>query len=83
VRLSVERKPNALLVPRDAIVVEKAGSFVYTIADGKAHKTLVHTGFADGVNVEIVDGAHAGQPVILVGKQTITDGQPVSIGKTQ
>jgi membrane fusion protein, multidrug efflux system len=83
VRLSVERKPNALLVPRDAIVVEKAGSFVYTIADGKAHKTLVHTGFADGVNVEIVDGAHAGQPVILVGKQTLTDGQPVSIGKTQ
>jgi RND family efflux transporter MFP subunit len=83
VRVSVERKPNALLVPRDAVVVEKAGSFVYVIADGKAHKTPVHTGFADGVNVEMVDGVHAGQPVILVGKQTLMDGQPVSIGKTQ
>jgi multidrug efflux pump subunit AcrA (membrane-fusion protein) len=81
VRLAVERKPNALLVPRDAVVVEKAGSFVYVVADGKAHKTPVHTGFGDGVNVELLDGAHAGEPVILVGKQTLTDGQPVTIAK--
>jgi membrane fusion protein (multidrug efflux system) len=79
VRLSVERKTNALLVPRDAVVVEKAGSFVYTVADGKAHKTPVHTGFNDGVNIELVDGARADQPVILVGKQTLTDGQPVNV----
>jgi membrane fusion protein (multidrug efflux system) len=81
VRLAVERKPNALLVPRDAVVVEKAGSFVFTVADGKAHKTPVHTGFNDGVNVELTDGARAGDPVILVGKQTFTDGQPVVIAK--
>jgi membrane fusion protein (multidrug efflux system) len=81
VRLAVERKLNALLVPRDAVVVEKAGSFVFTVADGKAHKTPVHTGFSDGVNVELTEGARAGDPVILVGKQTLTDGQPVIIAK--
>lgn len=83
VRLAVEHKPNALLVPRDALLVEKAGSFVYAVADGKAHKTPVHTGFNDGVNVEIVDGVRADQPVILVGKQTLTDGQPVNIAKAK
>jgi membrane fusion protein (multidrug efflux system) len=83
VRLAVERKTNALLVPKEAVVVEKAGSFAYTVAGGKAHRTPVHTGFNDGINVEIVDGVRADQPVILIGKQTLTDGQSVTITKTQ
>jgi membrane fusion protein (multidrug efflux system) len=83
VRLSVERKANALLVPSAAVVMEKAGSFVFTVAGGKAHKTVVHTGFNDGVNVEITEGARADEPVIVVGKQALTDGQAVTIAKPQ
>lgn len=83
VRLDVQQKLNALLVPREAVVVEKAGSFVYTVTNGKAHKVPVHTGFNDGVNVEIMDGVGGGEPVILVGKQTLTDGQPVIIAKSK
>ncbi|MGH7616119.1 MAG: efflux RND transporter periplasmic adaptor subunit [Gemmatimonadaceae bacterium] len=83
VKLAMQRKDGALLVPKEAVVVEKAGTFVYTVAEGKARKTPVHTGFNDGVNVEIVDGVTANQPVILVGKQALTDGQSVSIAKTQ
>src|ERR1035438_10127537 len=77
VRLEVERKMDALLVPVQALVVEKAGSFLFTVTDGRAKKTPVHTGFNDGINVEVVD-AKPDQPVILVGKQTLTDGQPVN-----
>jgi len=78
VKLAVQRRNAALLVPKEAVVVEKAGTFVYTVAEGKARKLPVHTGFNDGVNVEIVDGVTANQPVILVGKQALTDGQSVS-----
>ena len=56
-------------VPVQALAVEKAGTFVFTVADGKAKKTPVHTGFNDGVNVEVTD-LKPDQPVILVGKQT-------------
>jgi membrane fusion protein (multidrug efflux system) len=77
VRLEVERKPDALLVPVQALLVEKSGASVFTVADGKAKKTPVQTGFNDGVNVEILN-AKLDQPVILVGKQTLTDGQPVT-----
>ena len=77
-RLEVERKPDALLVPVQALVVEKAGTFVFTVADGKAKKTPVHTGFNDGVNVEVTD-VKPDQRVILIGKQTLTDGQPVNV----
>jgi membrane fusion protein (multidrug efflux system) len=78
VQLEVERKPDALLLPVQALLVEKAGTSVFTVADGKAKKTPVRTGFNDGVNVEITDGVKLGQPVILVGRQTLNDGQPVN-----
>ena len=43
----------------------------------KARKTPVQTGFNDGANVELLN-VKLDQPVILVGKQTLTDGQPVN-----
>jgi membrane fusion protein (multidrug efflux system) len=83
VRLAVEKKASALLVPVGAVVVEKAGSFVFKVAEGKAHKVAVKTGFNDGVHVEIADGATAADTLILVGKQALTDGQTVTIAKPQ
>jgi membrane fusion protein, multidrug efflux system len=82
VRLEVERKADALLVPVQALVVEKAGTFVFTVADGKAKKTPVHTGFNDGVNVEVTD-LKPEERLILVGKQTLTDGQPVNAAEAK
>jgi membrane fusion protein (multidrug efflux system) len=83
VHLEVERKRNALLVPAEAVVVEKAGSSVFVVTDGKVHKTPVHTGFNDGVNVEIVDGVPGDALLALVGKQALSDGQAVSPVKPQ
>jgi membrane fusion protein (multidrug efflux system) len=79
VRLDVERKPDALLLPADAVVTEKAGTFVFVVADGKARKVPVRTGFADGTHVEILSGVEPGQAAIVAGKQTLTDGQPVTV----
>ena len=77
VKIGIERKEDVLLVPVEALVVERAGAFVFTIVDNKAGKTPVKTGFNDGVNVEIVSGVRPDQPVILVGKRSLSDGQPV------
>jgi membrane fusion protein, multidrug efflux system len=79
VQLEVQRKLDALLIPVQALSAEKAGNFVFTIADSKAKKTPVKTGFNDGTNVEITEGVKPDQPVILVGKQTLNDGQPVNV----
>ena len=76
VRVKVERKAAALLVPVETLVVEKSGTFLFTVADSKARKTPVQTGFNDGVSVEVTD-AKPDQAVILIGKQTIADGQPI------
>jgi len=79
VKIGIERKEDALLVPADALVVERAGAFVFTINDNKAKKTRVQTGFNDGINVEIVSGLKPEQPVIFVGKRTMSDGQAVKV----
>ncbi len=83
VRISIETKANALLAPVEALVTEKAGSFVFTVTDGKAKRTRVQTGFNDGINFEIVSGLSADQPVILVGKQALSDGLPLSVNEAK
>jgi len=79
VELEVERKQNALLVPVQALLTEKAGTSVFTIVDGRAKKIPVQLGFNDGANVEIASGIRDDQKVILIGKQTLNDGQPVNL----
>src|SRR3989454_2421269 len=63
VKIGIERKADALLVPAEAVVVERAGAFVFTVMDSKAKKTRVQTGFNDGSNAEIVSGVKPDQPV--------------------
>ena len=77
VSLEMERKANALLVPSDAVSFEKAGTFVYVVANGTAHKTPVQTGFRDGTSVEIASGVTEGAVLATLGKQALIDGQPV------
>jgi membrane fusion protein (multidrug efflux system) len=79
VKIGIERKADALLVPVEALVTERAGASVFTVVDAKAKKIPVKTGLNDGVNVEIVSGVKPDQPVILVGKRTLGDGQAVQV----
>ncbi len=78
VKIGIERKIDALLVPAEAVVMEKNNAFVFTVVDGKAKKVAVKIGFSDAGKMEIVSGVAASDRVILVGKQTLTDGQPVN-----
>lgn len=78
VKVGVEKKDKALLVPAEAVVMEKVNAFVFTHVDGKAKKTPVKLGFNDGTKVEIASGVTAADRVLLVGKSAVADGQPVT-----
>jgi membrane fusion protein, multidrug efflux system len=79
-RITVERKPEALVLPTDAVLFEKGRTSVFIVADNKAKRITVKTGFNDNGWVEIVDGVKLGDTVIVIGKQVIADGQPVKTG---
>ncbi len=76
-RIGVEMHAAALLVPVEAVVFEKSGTSLFTIADGKAKKLPVKTGFNDGTSVEILEGVAPDVTVVLVGKLILSNGQPL------
>jgi RND family efflux transporter MFP subunit len=78
-KIGVETHEGALLLPVEAVVFEKAGISVFTIADNKAKRVVVKAGFNDGEKVEILDGVARETPVILVGKMTLSNGQLVQV----
>ncbi len=83
VKIGIERKEDTLLVPVDALVTEKSGASVFVVNQNKVKKTPVEPGFNDGVHVEITKGLSPGQEVVLVGKQTLKDGQAVQVSEAK
>jgi RND family efflux transporter MFP subunit len=83
VRIVIERKEDALLVPAEALLFEKAGPAVFESVNGKAKKIRVQTGFNDGTHVEIVKGLEPTQPIILLGKRILSDGQPIQASEAK
>ena len=81
VKIGIETKQNVLLLPMDTLLMEKAGASVFTVVDNKAKKKPVKLGFNDGSRAEILDGVTGSEPVILVGKQPLSDGRPVRISE--
>lgn len=72
-----ERRPDALLLPAQAIASDKTGHFVYAVTDQKARKVPVELGVDDGSTVEVVGQLSAGEPVVVAGREGLADGQPV------
>jgi RND family efflux transporter MFP subunit len=79
VKLFVETKPDAVLLPADAVFVEKAKTSVFVVDSGKAKKLPVKTGFFDGASFEVLDGIPPNASVILLGKQVLNDGEPLQV----
>lgn len=72
---------KALLVPEQALMQEGDTRFVYTVVDGKAHKTPVKTGARVPGMVQVLDGLAPGAVVITAGqaKPMMREGAPVMV----
>jgi HlyD family secretion protein len=79
VRLTVDERQNALVVPRNALVDidGKRGVFV---ADGNTAKfRAVATGLQDEVRLEVTDGVAEGEKVVTTGAAALRDGDRILI----
>jgi len=79
VKIGIEKKETAQLLPAEALLMEKANGFVFTVKDNKAQKVPVKIGFNDGARVEILGGLTVNDTVIIPGKRPLSDGQPVRV----
>jgi multidrug efflux pump subunit AcrA (membrane-fusion protein) len=78
VKVGVEKHSEALLIPVEALAMEKANAFAFVTDGGKAKKTAIKAGFNDGTMVEVLSGLPGGASLILVGKLTLADGAAVN-----
>lgn len=79
VRLIVDERPDALVVPEQALVPRGEQRYVFKVVDGKAVLTPVQVGQRHAGKVEIAKGLSEGETVITAGQLKIRDGAPVSI----
>ncbi len=78
IKVGVEKHTDALLIPVEALVMEKTNAFAYLAIENRAKKTPLKIGFNDGIRVEILSGLESTASVILVGKLALTDAQPIN-----
>jgi len=76
--LQAEVRPNALVVPEDAIVPLTGASFVWVVDSGKASRHDVKLGVRTAGFVEIDSGLSAGQQVVVGGQERLFPGAPVA-----
>ena len=77
VELVVGTHANALQIPIDAVTRLETDQYVYAVQDGKARKTPVVLGIQSDGLIEIVMGLTGTEPIIVSGKDLVTDGVKV------
>ncbi|MDA1192482.1 MAG: efflux RND transporter periplasmic adaptor subunit [Candidatus Poribacteria bacterium] len=84
VLLPTEVRPNAVLVPRDAVLQDAVSGerHVFIVTDGKSQKVAVDFGLERGALVEITGGLQSGARVVYAGQQNLTDGDFVQVVRT-
>ncbi|WP_421751204.1 efflux RND transporter periplasmic adaptor subunit [Croceimicrobium sp.] len=83
IKLKDYENPNALVLPSMAIRKDLNGDYVYLIdkteAKPIARKRYVQIGRSFGEDAEIIEGLTAGEQVIVVGANSVNEGQEVEI----
>jgi membrane fusion protein (multidrug efflux system) len=79
VAVTLDSRPNAVVIPEQAIWPQGKDSFVFRVVDGKAALTKVDIGNRAPGTVEIIKGLAANDMVITDGQIKLKDGAPVTV----
>jgi membrane fusion protein (multidrug efflux system) len=77
VRVITDTRPNAVLIPKRALIYEGGERYIFTIVNDRAVKRKLAAGFEDPQNIEAVSGFEVGTPVIVLGQSGLKDGSLV------
>ena len=82
VQIVTEKREGVVLVPRGAVVTDKAERIVFTVAgngEPTAERRVVEVGFTDDENAEILSGLAAGERIVVKGQRSLKHGTPLRI----
>jgi membrane fusion protein (multidrug efflux system) len=76
-RLATDIRPNAVVVPEDALLPMQGATFVWVVKDGKATQQQVSVGVRTAGWAEIHGGVDAGDQVVVGGLERLFPNAPV------
>jgi membrane fusion protein (multidrug efflux system) len=79
VAIIYERKPDALQIPRTALLDGDGPPKVFVVKDGKAAERSVKLGLSNGAWIEVTDGLKDGEQVVVVGQGAVKPGTAVRV----
>ncbi len=79
VRLVTDVRAEALILPKRALSLESLADEVFVVEDGVARRRPLTLGYEEDDQVEVTGGLAAGDRVIVVGQDGLTDETPVQI----
>lgn len=77
-RLATAVRPNAVVIPEDAIIALQGSSFVWVVNQGKATRRQVDLGVRTPGFVEARSGVEAAEQVVVGGQERLAEGAPVA-----
>jgi membrane fusion protein (multidrug efflux system) len=78
VRLATAQRPDAIVVPEEAVLALQGVTVVWVIKDGKATRRPVTLGVRSPGFVEVLDGVEAGEAVVVGGIEKMSEGAAVT-----
>ena len=79
IRIDYDKRANALVIPRVALLDDQGAPAVYAVRNGKAVRVAIKTGYTDGEWTEVREGLKPGDAVVTAGKVALRDGSPVQV----
>jgi len=76
-RLATNIRPNAVVVPEDALLPTQGATFVWVVKDGKATQRQVTVGVRTAGWAEVQSGVEAGDQVVVGGLERLFPNAPV------
>ncbi|MDZ7682534.1 MAG: efflux RND transporter periplasmic adaptor subunit [Fodinibius sp.] len=79
VRIVYDTHQNALMVPKNAVMIEDGISSVYLINNKMAFRRPVRTGYLNGDSIEILEGLSPADTVVTIGQSSLQDSALVEV----
>lgn len=79
VSVETEKSDEAILLDRNAILLDDTQKYIYVVEDKKAKRVDIEIGVDNGTKIEVIKGLIEGQEVIVKGQDYLTNGEKVQI----
>jgi membrane fusion protein, multidrug efflux system len=78
-RLATAVRPNAVIVPEDAVLPIQGNTFAWVVSGGKATRRQVELGVRTPGFVEVKSGIESGEQVVVGGQERLSEGAPAAV----